>query len=110
MMLGSAYALVYPSLWEGFGLPVVEAMQAGVPVLCSDNTSMPEVAGDAALYFDPLQPEQMGMQLSRIFKDEQERGRMILRGLERSKAFNWDDAARRVREIMSEAVHAGINP
>lgn len=110
MMLGSAYALVYPSLWEGFGLPVVEAMQAGVPVLCSDNTSMPEVAGDAALYFDPLQPEQMGMQLSRIFKDEQERGRMILRGLERAKAFNWDDAARRVREIMSEAVHAGINP
>ena len=110
MMMASAYALVYPSLWEGFGIPVLEAMQSGVPVLCSGNTSMPEVAGDAALYFDPLQPEEMGMQLERVFKDEPGRDIMIQRGLERAKAFNWDKSAKTTREILAEAARGPFNP
>lgn len=110
MMMASAYALVYPSLWEGFGIPVLEAMQSGVPVLCSGNTSLPEVAGDAALYFDPLQPEEMGMQLERVFKDEPGRDIMIQRGLERAKAFNWDKSAKTTREILAEAARGPFNP
>jgi glycosyltransferase involved in cell wall biosynthesis len=109
ILLGSAYALVYPSLWEGFGMPVLEAMQSGIPVLWSDNTSMPEVAGDAALYFDPLQPEQMASQMSLVFKDERERSRRILLGLERAKAFDWERSARLVREIIAGTALAGIN-
>lgn len=106
-LVGGAYALVYPSLWEGFGIPVLEAMQAGVPVLCSGNSSLPEVAGEAGLFFDPLQPEDIAAQLSRVYKDEPGRSEMIRRGLERASAFRWDDSARRVSEIMREAADRG---
>jgi glycosyltransferase involved in cell wall biosynthesis len=106
-VVGGAYALVYPSLWEGFGIPVVEAMQAGVPVLCSGNASMPEVAGEAGLFFDPLQPEDIAAQLSRVYKDEPGRSVMIRRGLERASAFRWEDSALRVSEILREVADRG---
>ena len=106
-LVGGAYALVYPSLWEGFGIPLVEAMQAGVPVLCSGNSSMPEVAGEAGLFFDPLQPEDIAAQLSRVYKDEPGRSVMIRRGLERASAFRWEDSALRVSEILREAADRG---
>jgi glycosyltransferase involved in cell wall biosynthesis len=76
-VIGSAYALVYPSVWEGFGMPVLEAMQSGVPVLCSGTSALPEIAGDAALYFDPLKPDDMGEQLAHVYKDEHARSLMI---------------------------------
>lgn len=107
LVVGGAYALVYPSLWEGFGIPVLEAMQSGVPVLCSDNSAMPEVAGEAALFFDPLQPEDIALQLSRVYKDEPGRSVMIRRGLERASAFRWEDSALRVSEILREAADRG---
>ena len=107
LLVGGAYALVYPSLWEGFGIPVLEAMQAGVPVLCSGNSAMPEVAGEAGLFFDPLQPEDIAAQLSRVYKDEPGRSVMIRRGLERATAFRWDDSARRVSELLREAADRG---
>jgi glycosyltransferase involved in cell wall biosynthesis len=102
-LVGGAYALVYPSLWEGFGIPVLEAMQAGVPVLCSGNSSLPEVAGEAGLFFDPLQPEDIAAQLSRVYKDEPGRSVMIRRGLERASGFRWEASARRVSDILREA-------
>ena len=105
--VGAAYALVYPSLWEGFGIPVLEAMQAGVPVLCSGNSAMPEVGGEAALYFDPLQPEEIGLQMSRIFRDEAERAGLVRLGLARAEAFDWDASASRLRQILAAA--AGAN-
>ena len=89
------------------GLSLVEAMQAGVPGLCSGNSSMPEVAGEAGLFFDPLQPEDIAAQLSRVYKDEPGRSEMIRRGLERASAFRWEDSARRVSEIMREAADRG---
>ena len=107
LLVGGAYALVYPSLWEGFGIPVLEAMQAGVPVLCSDNSAMPEVAGEAGLFFDPLQPEDIALQLSRVYKDEPGRSVMIRRGLERATAFRWENSALRVSEILREAADRG---
>lgn len=101
--VGSAYALVYPSLWEGFGIPVLEAMRSGVPVLCSGNSAMPEVAGDSALYFDPLQPEDIARQMSRVFRDESERDSLVRLGLARSEAFSWDASASRVRRVLADA-------
>jgi glycosyltransferase involved in cell wall biosynthesis len=101
--VGSAYALVYPSLWEGFGIPVLEAMRSGVPVLCSGNSAMPEVAGEAGLFFDPLQPEDIAQQMSRIFRDEAERDSLVRRGLSRADAFTWESSAGRVRRVLAEA-------
>jgi glycosyltransferase involved in cell wall biosynthesis len=100
--MGGAYALVYPSLWEGFGLPLLEAMQSGVPVLCSNTGALPETAADAALLFNPLEPEDISRQLSRIYIDETERSRLIERGLERCRLFSWERSSDMIREILRE--------
>jgi len=109
-LVGSAYALVYPSLWEGFGIPVLEAMQAGVPVLCSDNSSLPEVAGEAGLYFDPMLPEEMGDRLLRIYRDEGLRTKMVRQGLERARQFSWESSVRRLREVLAAAAGQAVIP
>ena len=103
-LMGSAYALVYPSVWEGFGMPVLEAMQAGVPVICSTTSALPEIAGEAALYFDPMNPEDIGRQMAKVYKDEIARSLMIVRGLEKAGTFNWSHSCKQVREILQEAV------
>jgi glycosyltransferase involved in cell wall biosynthesis len=102
-LMGSAYALVYPSLWEGFGMPVLEAMQSGVPVLCSGNSALPEITGDAALYFDPLKPEDIGLQMAHVYKDEHARSLMIERGLQRAGMYHWNQSCKLVREILQDA-------
>lgn len=89
----SAYALVYPSFFEGFGLPVLEAMQSGVPVICSNTSSMPEIAADAALYASPIEPDNIAKQMLNLYKNESLRDQMIQKGLKRAKEFNWDKAA-----------------
>ena len=105
-LTGGAYAMVYPSLWEGFGLPVLEAMQAGVPVLASGNSAVPEVAGEAALYFDPTDPISIGDQLMRIFKEEGRRRDMAAQGIERARAFRWQDSAVQMHAILKDAAKA----
>jgi glycosyltransferase involved in cell wall biosynthesis len=102
-LMGSAYALIYPSVWEGFGMPVLEAMQAGVPVLCSGTSALPEIAEDAALFFDPLKPDDIGLQMAHVYKDEQARSLMIDRGLKRAGSFSWNQSCKLVREIMEDA-------
>ena len=102
-LTGSAYALVYPSLWEGFGLPVLEAMQCGVPVLASGNSSVPEVAGGAALYFDPNDPAAIGERMMLIYKEEGRKRDMAGTGRELAARFRWQDSAARVREILELA-------
>jgi glycosyltransferase involved in cell wall biosynthesis len=102
-LMGAAYALVYPSLWEGFGLPVLEAMQCGVPVLASGNSAIPEVAGTSALYFDPTDPAAIGERMMLIFKEEGRRRDMTGAGLERAAGFQWDRSAAHVREILADA-------
>jgi glycosyltransferase involved in cell wall biosynthesis len=88
-----ASAFVFPSLYEGFGLPVLEAMARGVPVACSDASSLPEVAGDAALLFDPRSASELAEALRRLLSDEPLRVRLAARGRERAKHFTWDRAA-----------------
>jgi glycosyltransferase involved in cell wall biosynthesis len=100
----AAKALVFPSLYEGFGLPVLEAMASGTPVVTSNTTSIPEVAGDAALYFDPENTEEMAEQLRRAVTDEQLRGELIARGLAQAARFRWEDTAQRTLEIFRSLV------
>jgi glycosyltransferase involved in cell wall biosynthesis len=92
-LTASAYALVYPSVWEGFGVPVLEAMKSHVPVITSANSSMQEIAGDAALYFDPSDHADMANKIMLLYKDEPLRSRLIEKGKEKVQAYNWDRSA-----------------
>jgi len=91
---GLARAFVYTSLYEGFGLPVLEAMARGVPVACSDASSLPEVAGEAALLFDPHRPAQIAAALGRLLTDAGLRERLCELGRERARQFTWERSAR----------------
>ncbi len=84
-----ADAFVFPSLYEGFGLPVLEAMACGVPVACSDRSSLPEVAGEAALLFDPEDVGAMAGTLRRLLDDELLRARLAAAGIARAASFTW---------------------
>jgi glycosyltransferase involved in cell wall biosynthesis len=90
----AATCLVFPSLYEGFGLPVLEAMARGLPVACSDRSSLPEVAGDAALLFDPEDVGQIAGAIERLLEDAAERERLVARGYEQAQRFTWDACAR----------------
>lgn len=102
----AAYALVYPSWFEGFGLPILEAMQAGVPVICSNTSSMPEVAGDAAILTDPSNHEAMGKEMIALYRNESIRNAFVEKGLQRAKTFSWDETAQSVyKELEAAAVN-----
>ena len=92
-LLNGAYALVFPSLWEGFGLPAVEAMSCGVPVLASRRASLPEVVGDAGLYFEPADPTAIAACVLSLLRDPARRSRLAGNALERARTFSWDRAA-----------------
>lgn len=99
-LVASAEAMIYPSLYEGFGLPLVEAMACGVPVICSNVSSLPEVAGNAALLFDPLDAGQLAHHMEKLSTDEVLRKELITLGTQRSKYFSWDNAAKQVYEVL----------
>jgi glycosyltransferase involved in cell wall biosynthesis len=104
-LLRSAFAMIFPSLYEGFGMPVLEAMAAGVPVLCSDVSSLPEVGGDAVLYFDPRRPHQIVECLERLSNDPGLRKQQIAQGLQRSRLFlDPDQMALRYANVFVKAL------
>jgi len=88
MLMGSCLGVVFPSLYEGFGLPVIEAMAAGVPVACSDRTSLPEVAADAAILFDPRVPTDISQAIISLAENAALRERLIQAGLQRANEFS----------------------
>jgi len=93
VLYAAADALVFPSLFEGFGIPILEAMACGTPVCASNVSSIPEVVGDAGILFDPLDPEAIADALGRILTDQPLRDRLIKAGLAQASRFTWDDGA-----------------
>lgn len=100
-LMAAAYALVYPSYWEGFGLPILEAMQSGTPVICSNTSALPEITGSAAVYCSPEDAEAFGQAMGLLYKDEDHRATLIKAGLERAVAFNWEHSAQLLKEVFT---------
>jgi glycosyltransferase involved in cell wall biosynthesis len=101
---GSAYALVYPSLLEGFGVPVLEAMKCNVPVITSSNSSMQEIAGDAALYADASSVEDIAEKMMQIYKDESLRKKLIEKGEIIAGQYSWQRTAELLWQSILKAV------
>jgi glycosyltransferase involved in cell wall biosynthesis len=100
------FALVfcYPSLHEGFGMPLLEAFACGCPVVASATPSFQEVAADAAEYFDPTDPSSVRSSLEKVIADPQQSENLVHKGHDRLKSFSWDRAARATREVYQTAI------
>jgi glycosyltransferase involved in cell wall biosynthesis len=94
-----AHMLVFPSLYEGFGLPILEAMASGVPVITSHTASMPEVAGDAAILVDPHDPKAIAEGIARVLAEDGLREALIQKGLARAQRYTWDSVAQKTLEL-----------
>ncbi|MCK9219003.1 MAG: glycosyltransferase family 4 protein [Bacteroidales bacterium] len=103
-VLGSALALTYVSYFEGFGIPIVEAFRCEVPVITSNVTSMPEVAGDAALYVNPFDPESIAEALYKAYQYDSIRKELIVRGNRRKDLFSWQQTADHLWESIEKAI------
>jgi glycosyltransferase involved in cell wall biosynthesis len=105
-LLAGATLLAYPSLYEGFGFPVLEAFAAGVPVLTSSVSSLPEIAGDAAILVDPHDDRSIADGLAQLFGDADLRGVLSAAGLVRAAGFTWERCARTTVEVLRGAAEA----
>ena len=100
----------YPSLYEGFGLPVLEAMQAGAPTITSNVSSLPEVGGDAVAYVEPRDVDSIRSALERLLTAPEERNELAERGRARARAFSWDRTAAGILEQLELARAGGTRP
>jgi len=100
-----ATLLVFPSLYEGFGLPLLEAMSCQIPVLSSDRASLPEVGGEAALYFNPLDPVELKEKIVLLMNDEDLKSKMIEKGNKRVQIFNWEQSIQEHLRIFKNTIH-----
>lgn len=99
-----ARAFVYPSMFEGFGMPVLEALAAGIPVACSDIPPLREVAGEAALFFDPLNEDDIASGIERVMSDSSLQARLAQAGRERARPFTWERCAEQTRQVLLREV------
>lgn len=105
-LLAGSLGMVYVSLFEGFGIPVVEAMQAGVPVITSNVSSMPEVAGDAALLVDPTSTDQIAQAMQQLYQQPDLRQQLIQRGHAQAQQFTWDSTADLLWQVIERVLPA----
>ena len=110
LLYRAASFLVFPSLFEGFGLPLLEAMASACPVLCSRVASIPEVVRDAALFFDPHNPEEITDAMHQVLTDEMLRRTLVHAGRERCHHFSWQRTARETLKVLEEAASIGSQP
>lgn len=99
MFIANARALIYPSIYEGFGLPILEAMNLRIPAICSDNTVLPEIGKDAALYFDPFDVESIARSMQTIVDDSKLRTEKIALGINRAKQFSWQNTCKSIYKL-----------
>ena len=107
-LYSGALALVFVSVYEGFGLPLLEAMACGTPVLASDVSSIPGVVGEAALLVDPLDPTAIAGGLTLLAEDPGTRARLVEKGLTRSSGFTWEKTVARIRELYEEVLGGAV--
>ena len=99
-----ATLFVFPSLYEGFGLPPLEAVACGCPVVVSNVSALPEICGDAAYYINPYNIDSIAEGIRKLLDDKDLRGELIKKGLERAKTFSWDKSAREHLEVFEETL------
>jgi glycosyltransferase involved in cell wall biosynthesis len=97
---GAAYAMIYPSLYDGCGTSLLQAMQSDIPVITANNTAMPEICSDAALYINPSDFNDIAEKMMLLFKDEDLRNELIIKGRQQAAMYNWDKTADKVWEII----------
>ncbi|OBQ40383.1 MAG: mannosyltransferase [Anabaena sp. MDT14b] len=102
IIINQAIALVFPSLWEGFGLPVLEAMACGTPVITSNVSSLPEVAGDAAILINPYNPGEITAAMTTIINDSETRKQISEKGLRRANQFSWEKTGLATVEVLKQ--------
>jgi glycosyltransferase involved in cell wall biosynthesis len=100
----NCYANLYPSLFEGFGLPVLEGMQFGAPTLASNSTSIPEITGDAAILLAPEDTEGWAQAMLKLARNKSDRDRLSAAALEQAKRFDWKDSAAALLQLYEEAL------
>jgi glycosyltransferase involved in cell wall biosynthesis len=105
-LMTGAFAFLFPSLYEGFGLPILEAMACGTPVVTSDRSSLPEVAGGAAELVDPEQPESIADGIRALMQDSSRRRQLRQCGIERARLFRWEETARHTMNAYHEAAES----
>jgi glycosyltransferase involved in cell wall biosynthesis len=102
IIINQAIALVFPSLWEGFGLPVLEAMACATPVITSNVSSLPEVAGDAAILINPYNPGEITAAMTTIINDSETRKQLSEKGLKRANQFSWEKTGLATVEVLKQ--------
>jgi len=105
-LYAGADLFIFPSLYEGFGLPVLESMACGTPVACSNTSSLPEVAGDAALLFDPTDVDEMARVIHQLLGDQALRREMSAKGREQATRFTWERTAGETLAAYKNALRA----
>jgi glycosyltransferase involved in cell wall biosynthesis len=100
--MGASIALLYVSFFEGFGIPIIEAMNCGVPVITSNTSSMPEVAGDAALLVNPHNTSEITTAMHKLATQKELRDLLIEKGNQRKNFFLWDDSAKKISDVLNK--------
>jgi glycosyltransferase involved in cell wall biosynthesis len=108
-LYSGACCFIYPSYFEGFGLPVLEAMQCGTPVIAGNRTSLPEVVGDAGLLVDPFDEQALALAMARVIENSDLAAELCVKGLKRAREFSWRKTARMTLEVYKQAVERNLN-